>query len=457
MRALDFCLAVVGVFFSLSGQLAIAATRYVDASVSESGDGESWETAFRKIQEGIDAASDGDTVIVVPATYVENTHFKGKNIVLTSLYPPDPDIVTSTIIDGNQAGSVVTFSGTEDETCVLSGFTIEHGESSNGGGICGGDHENRTRAAIRNNVITNNEGYEDYPGAGLVYCDGLIEKNVITGNSGSYAGGGLAYCNGTIAANTITENSAESGGGLYSCDGLIRSNVISENYGGGLTYCNGIIQNNIISNNSAGNGGGLHECNGTIVNNTVVGNSAEWGGGGLCGCEGLILNCIIYGNTANSGDQLWGSSEPTYSCIQRWAGGGEGNISCCPYFVDGANGDYHLKTYSPCIDAGDPSSDFSKEPQPNGGRINMGAYGNTPEATSASPDSDKDGLPDEWEMLVFGDLKRGTSEDSDGDLWTNFQEYCHATDPAESRKWYVDGSVARSGDGSSWATAFKLI
>ncbi|MDZ7337718.1 MAG: FecR domain-containing protein [candidate division KSB1 bacterium] len=43
--------------------------------------------------------------------------------------------------------------------------------------------------------------------------------------------------------------------------------------------------------------------------------------------------------------------------------------------------DYHLLPTSPCIDAGDPSDDYSLEPEPNGGRIDMGAYGNTAEAT----------------------------------------------------------------------------
>ena len=38
---------------------------------------------------------------------------------------------------------------------------------------------------------------------------------------------------------------------------------------------------------------------------------------------------------------------------------------------------------SPCIDAGDPSSPVGDEPQPNGGRINMGAYGGTPEASKS--------------------------------------------------------------------------
>ncbi len=440
--------------------MAPAAMWYVDGSVSETGDGTSWETAFETIQEGIDVAEDGDTVIVAPGTYVENVRLKGKNVTLTGIYPPDPDVVANTIIDGNRAGPVVTFAGTENETCVLTGFTIQNGESADGGGgILGGGWDDGTRATIRNNIIARNRAGADCCGGGLVYCHGLIQKNVITGNSAGYGGGGLAYCHGTIAGNRITDNSAESGGGIYDCDGLIRDNVISGNscwnHGGGIVYCDGMIGNNVISQNSGGDGGGLYECDGTILNNTIVGNSARSTGGGLCQCDGVIRNCIIWGNEGRN--QVEDCVEPSYSCVQHWAGRGEGNMSYSPYFVDMANGDYHLKSWSPCIDAGDPSSDFSKEPRPNGGRINMGAYGNTPEAASASPDTDGDLLPDEWEMLVFGELGHGASEDSDGDLWSNLQEYRHDTDPSWSGKWYVDGAVARSGDGTSWEAAFKRV
>ncbi|RLI99161.1 MAG: hypothetical protein DRP08_07515, partial [Candidatus Aenigmatarchaeota archaeon] len=78
---------------------------------------------------------------------------------------------------------------------------------------------------------------------------------------------------------------------------------------------------------------------------------------------------------------------------------GEGDISVDPLFADPDNGDFHLKSQygrwngsvwviddvtSPCIDAGDPEDDYSNEPEPNGGRINLGAYGNTPEASKSS-------------------------------------------------------------------------
>ena len=61
-------------------------------------------TNFPTIQSAIKAASSGDTVLVAPGTYVENIHFSGKAITLTSSSGP-----AVTIIDGNHNGNVVTF------------------------------------------------------------------------------------------------------------------------------------------------------------------------------------------------------------------------------------------------------------------------------------------------------------------------------------------------------------
>ena len=54
-----------------------------------------------------------------------------------------------------------------------------------------------------------------------------------------------------------------------------------------------------------------------------------------------------------------------------------------PDFVDSVGGDYHVQAGSPAVDGGDPTMDFSNEPAPNGGRINIGRYGNTDEATQS--------------------------------------------------------------------------
>jgi len=411
-------------------------TWYVNDSVVGSGNGQSWETAFKNIQEGIDAASDYDTVIVAEGIYVENIRFNGKSIVLRSTNPLDGNVVRNTIIDGNDVGSVVTFDGTEDEETVLSGLTIRNGSATYGGGILGGDWSNRTLATIENNIISGNRA--DQNGGGLAFCDGAIQNNTITNNSARWSGGGIQYCDGTIRNNTIAKNCAES-------------------QGGGLNECQGVIENNIVVGNSvAWSGGGLCGCDGTIRNNTITGNSAAEGGG-LRDCYGIITNCVIWGNLAPEEPDLSRCSLPTYSCIRGWEWGGVGNITACPHFVDLSEGDYHLQSWSPCVDAGDPASDFSNEPEPNGGRINIGAYGSTPEAASASEDTDGDSLPDEWEMLFFDNLVSGAEDDPDGDGRSNIQEHQDGTSPVWGRTWYVDATVSVSGDGSSWERAFKTI
>ncbi len=408
---------------------------YVDDSVSESGDGRSWEKAFKRIQQGIDEASEGDTVVVGEDTYVENIHFDGKDIVLRSTDPSDPSVVASTIIDGAQAGSVVTFSGTESESCVISGFTIRNGKGSPGGGIRGTILENETRATIRNNVITGNSAYGS--GGGIANCRGLIENNVIADNSG----GGLYDCDGTIRNNRISENS----GGLYACDGTIENNTISWNSassGGGLYYCKGIIRNNVITNNTADwRGGGLCDCR-SIVNNTIVGNSAPQGGA-MANCKYEIANSIIWDN--GLGYQLHSCATPRYSCVQGCTSSESRNINLDPQFVDPENEDFHLQSWSPCIDAGDPTSSYSNEPPPNGGRVNMGGYGNTPEAVSKSPDMDADSLPDEWELHWFGDLEENGSTDHDGDGIRNVTEYRYGWNPTMAAETVVENQTKLEG------------
>ncbi len=379
---------------------------------------------YSTIQAAIDAAVHGDEIIVSPGVYAENIRFHGKNIILRSTDPSDPDVVYRTAINGAYAGPAVTFSGTENETCVLSGFRIFWGRSSSGGGIYG----NGTKATIQYNRIVENIAYANYgigggvlechgiieyntilnnradrgKGGGLCDCDGIIRNNIISGNSCSGYGGGLFGCDGIIESNIISENRCTAwlggGGGLCGCKATIRNNIIMNNTveceGGGLNVCYAIIQSNIIFANSAGQGGGLKVCNSILENNTIISNSADKGGG-LCSSNDLIINCIIANNT-NYGiyESRWDSQpkEVKYCVLYGNTGGDYYDyetsssyigsavndlpevhdcISTDPLFLNPGKGDFHLQPISPCIDAGcnvtGLTQDFEGDPRPYDG------------------------------------------------------------------------------------------
>ena len=155
----------------------------------------------------------------------------------------------------------------------------------------------------------------------------------------------------------------------------------------------------------------------TIRNVTVAGN--DFGIAAYAGAKPTIVNCILWNNA--DGD-LFGCTA-TYSCVQQGLEG-LGNINDDPLFADTISGDYHLLSEegryvstdalwafddrtSPCIDAGDPESDVSAERLPNGGRINIGAFGGTPEASlSQSPvdgDINQDGSVDFRDMAILAE------------------------------------------------------
>jgi hypothetical protein len=149
-----------------------------------------------------------------------------------------------------------------------------------------------------------------------------------------------------------------------------------------------------------------------LFNCTFVDNSALGGRAIACDdldnieppapCNVSAANCIF----RDGGNEIFNDNDSvitiTYSDVQGgWLD--TGNIDADPCFADSDNGDYHLisqagrwnpagqswihdSNTSPCIDAGDPSSDWTSELWPNGRRINMGVYGGTPEASMSLSD-----------------------------------------------------------------------
>jgi len=262
---------------------------------------------FATIQEAVDGAAPGDEIVVLPGRYRENLSFHGTGVVLRSTVPTSPSIVAQTIVDGQEAGPVITFEGTEPTTCVLSGLTVQGGHAPRGAGILG----NGTLATIEYCRITSNTAmvalYSNNHGGGLYDCDGPIRNNAILQNEAYDEGGGLYGCDGLIEDNRIEGNRAAQGGGLCNCQGTIRGNVISHGdqafLGGGLVMCHGLIEDNEVRDNFAmGSGGGLYDCDGVIRRNLIVGNTTMFSGGGLDSCDGLIeQNRIVANGTGEDG------------------------------------------------------------------------------------------------------------------------------------------------------------
>ena len=237
---------------------------------------------FPTIQQGINAASNGDTVLVDSGTYNEAINYNGKNIIVASYYftTLDTSYISQTIIDANEEGTtVVKFENGEDSTALLCGFTILNGNTigwDEGGGICC----KNTSPQLKYLKIINNSSRL---GGGVYFEDATISmthvnifNNYAWSSSGSGGlGGGINCINSEINLFDckISGNKAGVfGGGIYSSSSTLHlENVLFENdtawtcdtpgQGGGI-YTTGsditLINVNINNNYSGSDGGGLY-------------------------------------------------------------------------------------------------------------------------------------------------------------------------------------------------------
>lgn len=466
---------------------------------------------YGRIQEAIDIAADGATVLVLPGTYAESLRFNSRAITVCSVAPTDPNYIVGTILVSENEPCVV-FDFRETPASVLMGLTLESNADAAircyqadptlahniircapGSGIVG---VAGAAPAITDNVI------EVCGQAGVVGCAGLIRDNVVQDN-----GVGLWACDGTLRQNVIRRAEIY---GVYDCDGIIEQNAILDNGQGGLFQCDGSITGNLIAGNPVAldacdghihantirdNEQGLVDCRATIEGNVFIAqagailsdcvgpiqdNLAEDNAGGLVSCDGTIrgnvvrrtagtaieqcrgwitnnilsgsadaaiadCNAVVAFNTlVGNGTAVRGSLGPVTGNIFAWndvavsgpvesrynafwanrrhfaagAFAGPGDVMADPLFAtDGdwldagtpedpsddvwQDGDYHLRSEagrwdpnaqdwpvddvtSPCIDNADPTEPVGSEPNPNGGRANMGAYGTTAWASKST-------------------------------------------------------------------------
>ena len=274
---------------------------------------------YLTIQSGIDAADNGDLIIVKEGTYYEKINFNGKNITIASLFfiTQDPSYISQTIIDGSQSyGSLVIFENDENSTCVLNGFTITNGTAYTGGG---GIYCSSSSPSLTNITITGNSTHEDGGGIYCYYSDPTLTNVTLTDNSADSNGGGIrcSYSSPILTNVTITDNSASNGGGIFlsTYPASLENVIITGNYasvdGGGI-YCSSSspsLTNVTISDNSASvDGGGIYCYNSYISLSivTISGNIASNGGGLSCFYSSPTLTKVtITGNTATGTGYLY--------------------------------------------------------------------------------------------------------------------------------------------------------
>ncbi len=300
---------------------------------------------------------------------------------------------------------------------VLNNCKFIENSAGDGGGMYNRDSNSvlNTCEFVKNTALSDGGAISNSGNLTLTRC-------VFNNNSAEYAGGAITTLGDSVlTGSTFTGNFSNAIGGAILVNNAILTNCLfagnrSLGYNwphysqGGAVYIYNIGKAITISNCTFSKNWAYSGC--SVYNDFDP------------SCLPNMYNCILWGTV----DQISRGEEDrpgrpnlnvNWSIVQGgWEG--EGNIDFDPLFVDpgywaDANdpnqiaepndpnavwveGDYHLKSQagrydpnseswmvddvtSPCIDAGDPNSPVGDEPEPNGGRINMGAYGGTEQAS----------------------------------------------------------------------------
>ena len=371
-----------------------------------------WASASTQIQAAVDAAVDGDTVLVTNGTYdtggkvtpsyaLTNRVCITKSITVRSFNNDPANTIIKGAPDAGTGGC-----GPAAVRCVrmqggasLSGFTLTDGHTLTNGNTTlersGGSVLLHYGGTVSNCVISGNKasynaGGAEFVGAALV-SGGTMSNCTLTANFADLCGGGANFhVGGTMNNCTLNCNTSNAGGGLHFYGGgamnnCTLSNNVSLANGGGVynTYTDKGQMSNclLVANQASGNGGGVwlrynDEASALTLNNCLlIGNIAVNGGnvyfsgdGTLCGtlnnCTlaagssgvymdngGAMTNCIVWGNT-NYDISIATTGKVSYTCSGGTKPPGEGNITNNPQLVNTNAGNYRLASSSPCVNTG---------------------------------------------------------------------------------------------------------
>ncbi len=318
---------------------------------------------------------------------------------------------------------------------ILDGFHIIDGYAPNNAsytGVGAGMYAYNSNLDIDSCLIKDNYCY--VYGAGIYLASSTLDLDSCTffDNDVYFVGGGICNFNSTINAtnSSFINNSAALGAGIFNAN-LGYCNVHYSLFDGNLAYeyagaiylsqhmtsevVNCIFAGNVAVNTSGGFGGGaIFNASSVIdiINSTFHNNQTNQTGASIYTYQqsgwnipsSTIINSIMWGYEILP-DQIFGSNYTTvsFSDIIQEIGQiytGDENINNDPLFANPEISDLHLRSSafegrwdplhevwvqdddcSPCIDKGHPDFPCTDEPIPNGDIINMGAYGNTNQAS----------------------------------------------------------------------------
>jgi len=289
-----------------------------------------WSTAATNIQDAVDAASDGDQILVTNGVYqtggrvaagaATNRIVVATGMTVQSVNGPAVTIIRGYQIPGATNGASAVRCAYLGDNAALIGFTLTNGATGSGYDYGGAVWCNSTSALVSNCVLTANcavyQGGAAFRGtlmnctltgniafdSGGAACSSVLTNCLIIENSAYAVGGGAAYQS-TLANCTLAGNSAYRGGATEGCG--LSNCTLSNNQaiccGGGALYST--LNNCSITGNSASGGGGAEVC--TLSNCVLSGNSAQTGGAAYS-CT--MNNCTLMTNSATDGGGAYGGN-----------------------------------------------------------------------------------------------------------------------------------------------------
>jgi predicted outer membrane repeat protein len=406
-------------------QYVVGTVLYVDDSAVGVNNGANWGDAFPKLQDALTIAAPGQEIRVAQGTYrpADPNGLRESSFILKD----------GVVVRGGFAGYG---SDNPDD------HDIERYDTILSGDLLSNDTPLKDVQNPYDDPMRRDNSYHVLAAqwlTGRVILEGLIVTSGYSIDAGSYGTGGAGLRAGAgdqvqpgvimIAQCRFIGNVAYDGGAVEAS--VTQLNIarsmftgnFAQRLGGAISlwFNSAEVENSIFTDNVADDGGGIHGFNHrlSLRQCVFVDNIGGFGGGAIHSshfCQLDLSGCILWQNHADLGPQIWAGegvkgtisycdidhlNDDGITCEwQECLSLGPGNMDVDPLFANAADGDYHLDSQtgrwdadrsawvrdnmtSPCIDAGDAMNAIMHEPFPNGGIVNMGAYGGTAEASKS--------------------------------------------------------------------------